>query len=286
MLTYSIWLLCDLSFHLDHHIIYICYFLCSFYFSFDIVPIALFWAPIRRHLVSLFNFPILSYIQVFSCETFACLSLKISIQLSFFPFLFSGYFCSVDACVVCIVFGRCNPSSWTFYLCVFVSMLRRDLQCWRVLFTPFLGANSLSPSSQRWKALYIVMNFLLFWSITLCSSLDTLKNGPEYLIMGTAIWWDFYFIVWLRVVFSFSRDIFRIFFFLYLILLTVSASNISKYLSVLILSLLGTSIPYVMCRLPFLNGEFFYAKIRSYVLTVYSYLWYEGFQFIFIFGKV
>ena len=42
---------------------------------------------------------------------FARLSLEMSIQLFFFPFLFSGYFCSVDAGVVSIVSGDCNQHS-------------------------------------------------------------------------------------------------------------------------------------------------------------------------------
>ena len=55
---------------------------------------------------------------------FACLMLEISIQLFFLNFLFSGYFCSVDACVVCIVSGHCNRSSSAFLNGVFEFLYR------------------------------------------------------------------------------------------------------------------------------------------------------------------
>ena len=52
---------------------------------------------------------------------FACLSLEMSIQLFFFLFLFSSYVCSVDACVVRIVFGICNHSSSAYFYVVFLT---------------------------------------------------------------------------------------------------------------------------------------------------------------------
>ena len=57
-----------------------------------LVLMALFCAAIRRDLVSLKRFPFLTHVHVFSFKT--------SIQLFFFPFLFSGYFRSVDPRVV------------------------------------------------------------------------------------------------------------------------------------------------------------------------------------------
>ena len=104
-------------------------------------------------------------------------------QLFFLLFLFSGYFCLFDLCVVCIMhFGRCNQSS--VFLCslrVVVSMY----QCWRVLFF-LLYLKNIVCLCHLWdvKVLCIVMSFLVLWSISLSSSLVPIKNGPEY-----PTWW-------------------------------------------------------------------------------------------------
>ena len=79
---------------------------------------ALFCAAIRRDLVSLLRFSFLCYVHV------ACSSLNMSIQLFFFPFLFSGYFCSIDPCVVSTVSGGCNQSSLVIFYVVFESLYR------------------------------------------------------------------------------------------------------------------------------------------------------------------
>ena len=55
---------------------------------------------------------------------FTCLSFEISVELFFFPFLFSNHFCSVDACVAYIVYGRCNSSSLALFYEVFLSLYR------------------------------------------------------------------------------------------------------------------------------------------------------------------
>ena len=62
-----------------------------------------------------FSFSLQDYLS-YLCPSFlgwkfAWFSLEISIQLLLLPILFSAYFCSIDACVVCIVSGRCNQSS-------------------------------------------------------------------------------------------------------------------------------------------------------------------------------
>ena len=61
-------------------------------------------------------------------------------QLFFFPFLFSGSFCFVDAFIVCIVSGRWNQSSSALFKCVFrvvVTMHQCYFQCWQFLFLLF-----------------------------------------------------------------------------------------------------------------------------------------------------
>ena len=75
-----------------------------------------FHAAIRRDSISLLRFPFFSYFQVFSREIPLNCSFLVSNQLFFLPFLFSGYFCSVDTCIVCIVDGSSDqPSSALFY---------------------------------------------------------------------------------------------------------------------------------------------------------------------------
>ena len=83
--------------------------------NFDTVLMALFCPVIRKDSVSLLRFPFLS---------FASLSLQVSIQLFFFPFLFSGYFCSVDECVVNIVSVGCNQSFFALFYVVFELLYR------------------------------------------------------------------------------------------------------------------------------------------------------------------
>ena len=56
-----------------------------------VVLMALFSAAIRRDSVSLLRFPFLVW-------DVTCSSLKTSIELFFFPFLFSGYFCYCSSC--------------------------------------------------------------------------------------------------------------------------------------------------------------------------------------------
>ena len=142
-------------------------------------------AAIRRDPVSLLRFPFLSYVQVFSYEI-SCLSLKMSIELLFFPFLFSGHFCSVDTYAACIVSAGCNQSSSMIFYVVFnASMLSRILASPLPLF--FLSTHSQSTSSLGCKVLYlIIMRFLDLWSICWSSFLVYFKNDPEYLTRETA----------------------------------------------------------------------------------------------------
>ena len=50
----------------------------------------------------------------------------------------------------------------------------------------FLDTYSMSTSSLECKALFIVISFLILWSLCLSSSLIHFKNGPKYLKRGTA----------------------------------------------------------------------------------------------------
>ena len=153
------------------------------YFCFDLESLygVFFCAATRRDLFSVLMFP-------FICPRFlewdiACLSLEISVQLYFFPSLFCCYFCSVDACFVCIVSSDCNQSSSALFLWSLRLVVLTLSWMLASLLPLFLNAFSLSTSSLVWKALCIVMSFVL-WSICGSSSLVYFKNGPECFTWG------------------------------------------------------------------------------------------------------
>ena len=94
-------------------------------------------------------------VQVFSCEISLVCHLKCAYSCFSSHFCFLVYFRSVNACVACIISGRCHQSSSElFYV---LSMHQRYLGCWWVL---LLHTCSLSISSLRYKALCIVMSFV------------------------------------------------------------------------------------------------------------------------------
>ena len=77
---------------------------------------ALFCAAIRRDSVSVLKFPFLSHFQVFLWEILLVCHLKCPYSLFYFPVLFSGYFCSVDACIVSIYYlYYYYYSFWVFF---------------------------------------------------------------------------------------------------------------------------------------------------------------------------
>ena len=89
---------------------------------------------------------------------------------------------------------------------------------------PFL-THRVYLSSQRCRALSIIIYFLVFWSILsiLRIALSILKGR---LSSCWSLWWDFCFRVWFREVFC-SSALFSYFFLHHC--LTVSASNIPRY---------------------------------------------------------
>ena len=154
MIIYCIRFLCDWSFRLYHHIIYICYFVASILFlrwhsSYGVV---------LNYYQKRFSFSLkVSLFQPcpsFLVWDFACLSLEMSIQsLLFFPiFLLSGYFCSIDPCVVCIVSGDCNQSSSALFYVVFSSLYR----CIDVI----LNAGKSSSSFFSWNIYFVCQRHL------------------------------------------------------------------------------------------------------------------------------
>ena len=75
----------------------------------------------------------------------------------------------------------------------------------------FLDTYSRSMSSLRCKALCIVMSFLVLWSTCWSFFSSTLRIVSSILRRRRprclSLWWDSCYIIWFRVVFSFSWDI-------------------------------------------------------------------------------
>ena len=112
-------LICDWWFHLYHHISYVCCFVASYLF--------LFWFDwLLQHYFMLLSREIqfLSEYPCFLVWYVAYLLLKTSIELFFFPFLFSVYCRSVTPHVISIVSGSCNQSSSRILYVVFKSLYR------------------------------------------------------------------------------------------------------------------------------------------------------------------
>ena len=152
-LAYYIQLLCDWSFHLHHHITYICYFIVL-----SIFALTKLWccccAAIRRDSVSLLRLPFLYHVQVFSCDISLVCRLKCSYSCfsSLCPFFDCSYF--VDACVVCISSGRWNQSSSAFLNVIFESLYR----CIDVIF----NADDFYPFSFPWHKLSVYVTFGMY----------------------------------------------------------------------------------------------------------------------------
>ena len=110
---------------------------------------------------------------------FACLSPKISLQTFFFPFLFSSYHCSVNHCIVCVVYGRCNSSLFDLCYIVFESSYRCNKPIFLLLFLTHIVCviSGMKCLMNRHSC-----SLVHLWS----SSLVHFKNGHEYHTMGTA----------------------------------------------------------------------------------------------------
>ena len=130
-------------------------------------------------------FPFLCYVQVF-CVRFVCLSLEMPINLFLFPFLLSGYFSLIDACVVCIVSVFLLTCSCS--LLVIVSMHQRYHKCrqdpflflflvYKVLLRLLCDIRSYAPS---WIFLFFCpyVEYLL-WSSLRMDRVSYEGNSPE-----------------------------------------------------------------------------------------------------------
>ena len=137
------------------------------------------YGVIRKDSISLLSFFSFLGISKFSRVKFR-LVVEGSVYIIFsFLFLFSGYFYSIDVCIICIVSDTYLSSPKV--VCIEASTLYWMMACRLSLFLTY----SLSVSSLGCKALGIIMSVLVLWSICWSSSLDYIKNSPEYLLRGT-----------------------------------------------------------------------------------------------------
>ena len=162
-----------------HYIIYICCLVVSYLF--------LLWYDYSLwHCFLLLSEEIQFPFSVTSMLSFVS-HLKCPILSFFFPFLFSGYFHTVDPCVVSIVSGGYNQSSSTLFYVVF------KLLYWCINTVFNAGKSSSSFFSWHFKSVNVisgvwcmVISLFVFWFICLSSSLVHFKNGPSYLTRRAA----------------------------------------------------------------------------------------------------
>ena len=160
--------------------------------------------------------------------------------LFFFAFLFSRYFWGFYACVTVLflVAVISLPPLFFFYV-VFYSLYR----CIGTIFNASKFSSSFSCHMQSLcvipgmpKASSLV--FLFFGPFVEILPGSTLRMVLSILRVGQSRYlslsWDFCYVVWVRVIFSFSWGILFLFFSFITICLIVSTFNILKYLSVFV----------------------------------------------------
>ena len=130
----------DWSFHLYHHIIYICYFVVSYLF----LPwYSWFLWRCSVLLLEEIKFLFLSHVQIFSCEISLVCRLNFH-RVVFSPFLLTIYFLSIGFRVVSIVSGGCNQSSYALFYVIFESLHQSYLLMLATSFRHFCYTNSIS----------------------------------------------------------------------------------------------------------------------------------------------
>ena len=144
---------------------------------------------------------------------FVSSSLEISIQLSFFPFLFFSYCCSLI--ITIRVMFLVDIISLFFVLLMQSLSCRIDASTLSSIPPSFLDKYILSVSSIGYKALSTAFlsygPFIEVLPLSISRMVSSILQSVQWKILS--LWWDFCNIVWFRVVFSFSWDI--IFYFLF-----------------------------------------------------------------------
>ena len=146
----------------------------------------LFSTAVRRVSLSLLRFLFLNHIQVSLRE----ISLICRLKCPYSCFASQFYFLVISVpmmIMLSVLFlmalppRLCKSSSHCIDASTLAWMLLGPLP------PSFLDTYSLSVLSVGYKTLYIVITFLVLWSICLSSSLVHFKNCPEHLTRGTAL---------------------------------------------------------------------------------------------------
>ena len=167
---------------------------------------ALFCAAIQRDSVSHSRFSFLSHVQIFS-------SLFVVWKCPYN--FFSSHFCFLIIVILLIfVFFVLFLDAVISHSLLFFILSSSRHRCVDAIFNDGESSSSLfsflSMSSLGCKALCIVMGFLVLWFICWSSFFIHFKSRVSYKEdkpMCLSFWWNFYYIVWFQVVFSFSWDI-------------------------------------------------------------------------------
>ena len=164
-----------------------------------LVLMALFYAAIRRHSFSFLRFLFLRQVRF---RLFVAWNVH---TILFLPIFVSWFF--VLLMLVCIVFGSCNQFSSALFM-LFSCCIDWTLSLMQVNYLPssFLGTYILFISS--YPLSWVFLFFGPFVGINLWS---TLRIVPCILRGGhprcLSLWLDFCYVVWFKVVFSFSWGI-------------------------------------------------------------------------------
>ena len=149
-----------------------------------------FWAAIRRNLVSLLRFSILSRVQ------FSRVKLPLFVTWNVYAVVFLPIFVFwlfLLCWSLCILFRGRNQFSSALKLLWIVNLLSSSridasTRYWMLasLLSPFLDTYSMLTLFLGCKALCIVMGFLVLGSISWSSSRVYFRYGPKYLTRGIA----------------------------------------------------------------------------------------------------
>ena len=174
----------------------------------------------QKWFTSLLRFPFLSHVQVsrVRCHLFIVWNVYSVVFVSqcCFRVIFHPLMLMLSVLFLVAVISR-SPR-------VFMQLSSRCIDSSRlsgILVSPlpplFLDTSSLSTSFLACKALSMVMTFFVLRSLRWSSSLVNLKEWSSS-VLGRgqprclSFWWDFCYVVWFQVVFSFSRCIISKFF--------------------------------------------------------------------------
>ena len=140
----------------------------------------------------------------------------------------------------------------------------------------------------KYNALWIVINFLVFWFICLNSCIANFKNCPHYITGGRFLflWWDFYHWGWFWLVVCCCSEV-LISSFLHFYFFSGFRFQYSQIIVIFLFPKFSDSflmwLFHVYRCLSFRyfyhhHNIFFHIKFHSYILSVYTYCLFQDFQ--------